>query len=134
MAKRLTDKLWLAATRRMDKLTLVVVLAGGLACYSTSVTNLQPEAALAEYPPVSEDSVRVYMAEDELEGCEFERLALIHGETGVNPDLTSDAGVINSMKEKAGKLGANGLLLGEQGSSYMRSHDAVALYVRKCEK
>jgi hypothetical protein len=60
------------------------------------------------YAPVPEEQVRVYLAEDEVpEQCE--RIALIHAEGP--PDATTRPQMIRAAQRRAGKIGANALLL-----------------------
>ncbi|HEX9938478.1 MAG TPA: hypothetical protein VGB15_15180 [Longimicrobium sp.] len=83
---------------------LIAPLALG-ACVSAHATMLGPRQ---NRPPVHEDEVRVFLAEDEVpESCE--RLALIN--TSGDADMTNEAQMISAAKRRAGRLGANAIQL-----------------------
>jgi hypothetical protein len=83
----------------------IIVLASG--CVSARATMLNPARP---YPPVPETEVRIVTSEAQLpKGCE--RVALIHAEG--NADATNQAQMLNAARRRAGKVGANTLLLNE---------------------
>jgi len=84
---------------------IAVVLVS--ACVQTQATMLNPTAQ--QYPKVAPDSVRIFTAESELEAFEYERVAIIEA-TG-SGEYTSQTGMIEAMRKKAGDLGANAILL-----------------------
>ncbi len=86
---------------------LVFVLALVSACVQTKAVMLNPTAQ--KFPEISPDSVRIFTSEAELESLEFTRVALIEA-TG-SGEYTSQSGMIEAMRKKAAKLGANGVLL-----------------------
>ena len=61
------------------------------------------------YGVVSEDSVQIILNEAELEKYEYVNLGLIEA-TGSSA-FTSQTGMINAMRIKAGKMGANAIML-----------------------
>lgn len=88
------------------KMLMLVVFATTVACVSTQATILNPSPV--KRPPVAADQVRVYRTPEQVAG-RYEEVALLHaqGET----DWTNERGMIESMRKKAGKVGANGLIL-----------------------
>jgi hypothetical protein len=90
---------------RMMLLLGVVALVSG--CVSARATMLNPGRT---YAPVPESEVRIYTSEAQLpEGCE--RVALIHAEG--NARNTNRPQLLNAARRRAGKVGANGLLIRE---------------------
>lgn len=78
------------------------VLSG---CISTQATVLDPETR----PEIAADSVRVYRTAESIK-CEYAEVAIIHAQGGAN--FTNENQMINAAKKKAGKVGANGVVLG----------------------
>lgn len=77
------------------------------ACVSTKAILVDPTAPkLAPVPP---DSVRIFTAESELDTLDYVRVAVI--EASGSGEFTSQSGMLNAMRQKAAKLGANGILL-----------------------
>lgn len=89
---------------------VVVGLAATLAgCVTTRHTLIDP---LAEpFPPCPPDSVRILTDASELDSLEYTRIAIIEA-TG-SGELTDQSEMLEAMREKAGKLGANAILLPE---------------------
>jgi hypothetical protein len=82
-------------------LSLVLV-----ACVRTNATLLNPSPALR--PKVAPDQVRIYRTADQVQG-KYEEIALLHS-TGES-NLTNEQAMFESMRRKAGELGANGIIL-----------------------
>lgn len=82
----------------------LIIVAG---CVSTKATYLNP--AMAQYPPVSPDSVRIITSETELDSLNYERIAII--EASGSGEYTNQIKMIEAMRKKAGKLGGNAVLL-----------------------
>lgn len=83
------------------------MLIVGLACVSTKYVYLDP--TMQKYPPVAPDSVRVFVEESELDTLQYVRIAYI--EASGSGSYTSQAGMIEAMRKRAGELGGNGVLL-----------------------
>jgi hypothetical protein len=82
-------------------LLLISTLAG---CVTARATMLIPSRGA----PVPEDQVFVYLDSDELpDGCV--RVALIHAQGNV--DITHEQQMIRAAKRRAGKVGANAIVL-----------------------
>jgi hypothetical protein len=92
--------------RRRIVLSLLL-LTGSVACVQTNAVVLNPTAAPLR--PIAPDSVRIFMSEAELDTLAFTRVAIIEA-TG-SGEFTSQAKMIEAMREKASKLGANGILV-----------------------
>jgi len=89
---------------------ILIILSGLLlafACVSTKGIYLDPTSQ--KYTPVSPDSVRIFISESELDSLNYIKIAIIEA-TG-SSEFTSQTGMINAMRKKAGKLGGNGVLL-----------------------
>jgi hypothetical protein len=94
----------------LTQLALVIFIGAMtifVACVSTKSTYINP--SIAQYNPVPPDSVYIFTTEAELDTLEYVRIALI--EAKGSGEWTSQTGMINAMRKKAGKLGANGILL-----------------------
>jgi hypothetical protein len=82
----------------------VLALAG---CVSTNAVQLgQPH----QYPPVNADEVQVFQKESDVK-ADFDKVAIIHAEGDYT--LVNDEKMINAMKKKAAKLGANAIIIEE---------------------
>ncbi len=95
--------------RRLILLAALVTACG----VGTDVMMLSPE----EYEPVAADSVRIFTSADQVLG-EYEEIALIdaYPKGHCSGSLCSDReDVIKALREKAGKLGANALILDFRG-------------------
>jgi hypothetical protein len=79
----------------------------GMACVTTKAIYLDPSAP--RFAPVQSDSVRIFTSESELDTLEFVRVAMIEA-TG-SGEFTSQIGMYNAIRKKAGALGGNGVLL-----------------------
>ena len=94
--------------------------------------------------PVPMESVHVYLPGDEIP--EHTRIAILNAEGDV--DITNEAEMIDKLREEAGKLGANAIVLGdirEPGTgervlaavldtSASRRSQAIAIFVPSLEK
>jgi hypothetical protein len=90
----------------MKRLAMLAALATMVACVSTQATLLNPSPV--KRAPVPADQVRIYRTPDQVVG-RYEEIALLHaqGET----EWTNEKTMLESMRRKAGKVGANGLIL-----------------------
>ena len=81
----------------------VLIVASG--CVSTNATRLGDGLTR---PPVPSSSVAIYRMASQVPG-RYEEVALLNskGESG----FTNEAGMFNSMRKKAGELGANAIIL-----------------------
>jgi hypothetical protein len=89
---------------------LLFAIAGLLlmaACVTTKGIYLDPSAQ--HYAPVPPDSVRIFTTESELDSLSYIRVAMIEA-TG-SGEFTSQTGMLNAIRKKAGALGGNGVLL-----------------------
>ena len=87
----------------------IIVLFLGLfvsGCITTKATLLDPTA---QYAPVHPALVRIFTSEEELAEFEFVRVAIIDSEG--NTTWTSRSKMLESMRKKAGEMGANAILM-----------------------
>ena len=85
-------------------LIALVALAG---CISTNAVQLgQPN----QYPPVKPEDVQVFQKESDVNG-DFDKVAIINAEGDYT--FANDERMINAMKKKAAKLGANAIIIDE---------------------
>jgi hypothetical protein len=91
----------------LRRLSLVPVLALLGACVSVEATRLGEPA---RYPAVAQDEVRVYRSESEIPQP-FERVAVLWLEG--DSELTSRRQMVDAARKKAGRMGANAIVLGE---------------------
>lgn len=85
-------------------LLILVVLVSG--CVTTRATLLDPTV---RYPSTDPSMVRIFTTEEELEDYEFVRVAIIS--SSGNTSWTSRTEMIESMRKKAGEMGANAILM-----------------------
>ena len=85
-------------------LLAVVALAG---CISTNAVRL---GTPTQYPPVRPEEVQVFLEEEDVKG-EFDKIAIVNAEG--NYSYANDERMIEAMKKKAAKLGANAIIIGE---------------------
>ena len=88
-------------------LAAVVAALAVAACIRTNAVILDPTAK--PYPVVAPDSVRIFASDKELDTLNYVSIARI--EASGDGEWTNQSKMIEAMREKAGKLGANGLLL-----------------------
>jgi len=84
---------------------LVAVMISSTACVRTTATRL---GAGSIRPPVPEHLVAIYRTADQVPG-KYEEVALLNS-TG-NYSSTDEEKMFKSMREKAGQVGANGVIL-----------------------
>ena len=84
-------------------LLFVVIFTG---CVTTRATLLDPTV---RYPSTDPSMVRIFTTEEELEAYEFVRIAIIN--SSGNTTWTSRTKMIESMRKKAGEMGANAILM-----------------------
>lgn len=84
----------------------LAVLLMSTACVSTNATMLNPSPVART--PVSPDQVRIYRTAAQVTG-KYEELALLNS-TGES-SWTNEQAMLESMRKKAGELGANGVIL-----------------------
>lgn len=75
-------------------------------CVQTQATMLDP----TERPPVPEEEVRVYRTVESIQ-CRYEEVALVHAQGGAGS--TDENQMIGAAKKRAGRVGANGVVLGD---------------------
>lgn len=91
----------------MRRLSIVLAIVSLTACVHTKATLVNPSATpLAEVAP---DQVQIFMSQSELDTLDYTRVAIIEA-TG-SGEWTSQTGMIEAMRRKAGALGANGVLM-----------------------
>lgn len=94
-------------SRSFRFLALPIALMMMSACVSVSASRL---GAGTVYPPVEKGQVLVYQTEDDVPG-EYEKVALLYVSGDANS--VSHRQMIESARKKAGRLGANAIVLAE---------------------
>lgn len=89
----------------MRRLGVIAALLLAIACVQTNAVRL---GAAPQRAPVHADSVLVYRTASQVPG-KYEEVALLNS-TG-NTGMTNEEQMFNSMRKKAGQLGANGIVL-----------------------
>src|SRR5688572_17828565 len=92
-------------TRAAQLLVAVGALALTAACVQTNAVRL---GNAPERPPVPQDQVAVYRTAEQVPG-RYQEIALLNS-TG-EASWTNEAKMFDSMRKKAGELGANGIIL-----------------------
>lgn len=90
----------------MKRFLMLSALFALSACVSTNATILNPSPVTRA--PFAPDKVRIYRTADQVSG-KYEELALLNA-TGES-NWTNEEKMMQSMRVKAGKLGANGIIL-----------------------
>ena len=85
-------------------LLAIVALAG---CVSTNAVRLGEPT---QYAPVKAEEVKVFLEESDVK-ADFDKIAIINAEG--NYTWADDEKMIDAMKKKAAKLGANAIIIGE---------------------
>lgn len=93
------------ATTHVAIAALMLLAISQTGCVQTQATHLtaQPQ------PPVPKEEVRVYRTPEHV-GCAYDEVAIIHAQGDVA--FTNEHRMIKAAKERAGKVGANGVVLG----------------------
>jgi len=91
---------------RSLRLLVPAALLAASACVNVNATRLGP---VRDLPPVHPDDVWVYQDEDDIDG-DFDRVAVIYVDGDAN--TTNQRQMINAARKKAGRLGANAIVLG----------------------
>lgn len=99
------------------------------ACVTTNAVRLDPMAP--RYAPVPWESVRVFLTEEDVT-VPFEKVALINAKGASG--WTNEEGMIKAMQKKAGKLGANGIILGGIREPSAGSKVAAAIFGVQAER
>ena len=99
---------------------LAAVLLGG--CVSVQATRI---GTPVQYPAVPREHVLVYRTEDEVT-LPFERIALLFVEG--DADVTNERQMIDAARKKAGRLGANAVVLGEFRDPRMSTRIVGAIF------
>lgn len=90
----------------MRRLFLLASVAVATACVSTNATLLNPTPVAR--PVVAPEQVRIYRTAEQVTG-RYEEIALLNS-TGES-NWTNEQAMMESMRKKAGQLGANGVIL-----------------------
>ncbi|MCA2984757.1 MAG: hypothetical protein ACK6DR_07585 [Gemmatimonas sp.] len=92
----------------VSRTLLLVPLSLALAaCVRTKSVLVDPSAP--PLPALDPANVRIFTSSEELDTLAYTRVALI--EATASGELTSQSGMLQAMRKKAAKLGANGILL-----------------------
>ncbi len=119
---------------------LALVLAGlsfTTGCVHTGATMLNASAKL---PPICPEGVQLFTGAEKV-GQQYHEIAVLT--SNGDADMTSAEGMANSQRKKAAKLGANGVILGEQkdpstgariadaflGTGAVRKGKSIAIYI-----
>lgn len=92
-----------------NRIVGLMAIATAVACVQTNAVLVNPSAA--PLSAVAPDSVQIFTAASELDSLEYTRVAIIEA-TG-SGEFTSQSGMLEAMRKKAGALGANAVLLPE---------------------
>lgn len=122
------------------KKNLIILLAGLFlaACVSVNKSVLSRSHV---HEPVPLEQVQVFFADDSLPA--YERVAILNAEAG--EAFTNRGKIIDKLREEAGKLGANAIILSELkdpgtgervaaavfGVAAMRKGSAIAIYMHE---
>jgi uncharacterized lipoprotein YajG len=105
------------------RLFLLAALLLTTACVRTNATLLNPSPVAR--PKVAPSAVRIYRTADQV-GRPFEEIALLNS-TGES-NLTDENDLFESMRKKAGELGANGVILDAVNEASAGAKVAAAIF------
>jgi hypothetical protein len=91
--------------KRNNPALLIIAIAFLASCVSVNSTRL---GNAAYRPPVPADQVLIYRTADQVPG-KYEEIALLNAKG--DSSWSSEAGMFKQMKKKAGKMGANAIIL-----------------------
>ena len=93
----------------MRRLLLMAVCGSAIVmgCISTKAVLLDPSAP--RYPVEQPDKVRIFTSEEELADYEYVRVAIIN--SSGNTTWSTQTQMIESIRKKAGEMGANAILM-----------------------
>jgi len=106
--------------RHAGWLALLVAVLGMTGCVTARATMLTPDRP----PPVPENEVTIYLTADEVPP-ECVRIALIHASGDV--DMTNEQQMFTAARRRAGKVGANAIVLGSMRDPRMDTRVAAEL-------
>lgn len=126
-------------TQFMRHTTALFVVLASTACVSTNATMLDV-APSAQRAPVAAEQVRIYRLASQVSG-RYDELALINATSA--SQYTNEQKMLESMRKKAGSVGANGIILeaisepsagakvaaAVLGTATERKGKAIAIYV-----
>lgn len=118
--------MYIGALRNSALICCVVVLA---ACASTNAAKLG--TATADRPPVTWQSVRLFRIASQVPG-RYEEIALLNS-VG-DSSFSSEAGMMKSMQQKAGKLGANAVILDSISEPSAGAKVAAAIFLVSAQR
>ena len=98
----------------------LTVLAAG--CVTVNAARLVPAGT---YAPVPTEEVVVFETEEDVDRP-FEKVALLYAEGDV--DVTNERQMINAARKKAGRLGANAIILREFREPRLSTRIAAAIF------
>ena len=116
--------------RRLTFLLALMTFTTLTGCVTTHATLVDPAAP--RYARVAPDSVRIFTDQTELDTLEFVRVAII--EASGESEWTSQSGMLEAMRRKAGELGANGVLLPRIEEASAGAKVAAALFGTHTER
>ena len=113
-------------TRAALSVAAAAVLAVG--CTRTNAALMDNSVKLA---PTCPEAVKMYTSPSKV-GAEYQEVALLNstGSTG----LTSEAGMMKSMREKAADVGANGIIMGNIDEPGAATKVAAAIFGTSAER
>lgn len=125
--------------KRIHWLVGTMLLLGACVSVNKSILDRSMMAT-----PVPRDDVHVYLPGDSVP--EHRRIAILNGKGDV--DMTNEGQMLDKLREEAGKLGANAIILGETedpgtgakvakaflGTSANRKTEAMAVFVPSLRK
>lgn len=94
---------------RKSAFMIACLMLSATACISTDAVLLNPVGQ--RYYPVAPEQVRIFTSKEELEKYEYVEIAVIKSEG--NTTFSSQKGMIDSIRKKAGSLGANAIVMPE---------------------
>ena len=94
----------------MKKIVFVCLSLVYVSCISTHALLIDP--SMDSLPEVDPTNVRIILDESDLEGLDYVKVAMIESTASTSGGpWTSQTKIIESMRKKAGELGANAILM-----------------------
>ena len=108
--------------RVLTTLALLPACCSLVGCLSVTSTQLGPPHTLAEHPVIAAERVAIYRAPEQVPG-DYEEVALLHASGSLQ--WSSESEMMKKLREEAGRLGANAIILEPERELSVREKIAI---------
>ena len=108
--------------RVLTTLALLPACYSLVGCLSVTSTQLGPPRTLADHPAIAAERVAIYRAPEQVPG-DYEEVALLHASG--SQQWSSESEMMRKLREEAGRLGANAIILEPERELSVREKIAI---------